>query len=128
MNRFWVMLAAALLGSGMAGSARGAKEKAAPQSGLPAILEAITGKKARVFLQRVEDGKVVFQPYRSTRELAVPPGKIKYLKFVLKYDADGVAEAYRNGDYARVVSTLEPLLKPYAPYMGIDNNLRDRKW
>lgn len=125
MNRFGAMLAAALLGCGVAGSARGANEKAAPQSGLPAKLEAVTGKKARVFLQRMEDGKVVFQPYRSTRELAVPPDKIKHLEFVLKYDADGVAKAYREGDYAQVVSTLGPLLQPYAPYMGIDNNLRD---
>jgi len=106
-------------------AAQGQKQKAAPQAGTPAVLEAVNGKKIRVFLQKLENGKLVFQPYKSAKEIAVPAGKVKYLGFVLKYDAEGVSQSFVDGDYAGVVATLEPLLESYAPYMVVDNNLRD---
>ena len=106
-------------------SSQAQKKVAEPQPGIPAILEAINGKKARVFLQRMEDGKLVFQPYKSTKEISVDASKVKRLDFVLKYDSEGVAQAFINGDYATVVATLEPLLQAHAPYMVVDNNLRD---
>ena len=106
-------------------SAQGQKKVSEPQPGIPAILEANNGKKARVFLQRVEGGKVIFQPYKSTKEIAVDTSKVKRLEFVLKYDSEGVAQAFIDGNYAVVVATLEPLLQTYAPYMVVDNNLRD---
>jgi hypothetical protein len=106
-------------------SSQAQKKVAEPQPGIPAILEAINGKKARVFLQRMEDGKLVFQPYKSTKEISVDASKVKRLDFVLKYDSEGVAQAFINGEYAAVVATLEPLLQAHAPYMVVDNNLRD---
>jgi len=106
-------------------TANGQKTEPAPQSGKPAILEAINGKKARVFLQRVENGKLVFQPYKSTKEIVVDTSKVKRLDFVLKYDSEGVSQSFIDGDYASVVATLEPLLQSYAPYMVVENNLRD---
>jgi len=106
-------------------AAQGQKQKAEPQPGTPAVLEAINGKKARVFLQRMENAKLVFQPYKSTREISVEATKVKRLEFILKYDAEGVSQAFIAGDYAGVVATLEPLLKSYAPYMVVENNLRD---
>ena len=123
MKRLLIATAALAL----AGAVQGQKKKPAqvPQSGQPAVLEAGNGKKARVFLQSLENGTLVFEPYKSTKEISVPAGKVKYLEFVLKYDAAGVSKAFAGGDYAAVVATLGPLLEPYAPYMVIDNNLRD---
>jgi len=106
-------------------AAQGQKKEAEPQAGTPAVLEAINGKKARVFLQRVENSKLVFQPYKSTREISVDTAKVKRLEFILKYDSEGVSQAFIDGDYAGVIATLEPLLKAYSPYMVVDNNLRD---
>jgi len=121
MKRLLISLAALAA----ACAAQGQKQKAEPQPGTPAVLEAVNGKKARVFLQRLEDGKLVFQPYKSTREITVDAAKVKRLDFVLKYDAEGVSQAFVDGDYAGVVATLEPLLESYAPYMVVENNLRD---
>lgn len=95
------------------------------QSGTPAMLEAANGKKARVFLQRIEEGKVTFQPYKSTRDYTVPADKISSLTFFPEYDAAAVEKQFNAGDYAGVVSILAPLLEPYWEYMVLDNNLRD---
>ena len=95
------------------------------QSGVPARLEAINGKKARVFLQRLEDGNVTFQAYKSNRDITVEATKIKSLTFYLKYDADTVKESFNSGDYAAVIATLDPLLEPYWEYMVVDNTLRE---
>lgn len=94
------------------------------QSGTPAMLEAANGKKARVFLQRIEDGKVTFQPYKSIRNYTVPADKINSLTFFPEYDAEAVEKLFNSGDYAGVVSVLAPLLEPYWEYMVLDNNLR----
>ena len=101
------------------------EKKGSEQSGLPAVLEAVTGKKAPVFLQRIEGGKVVFCPRRSTREISVPASKIKRLDFIVKYDVGNMATNFACGKYEEIIAVLEPLLKPYLPYMGIDNNLRE---
>ena len=120
MKRFFLVGGMALLAlSGIA------QEKKDAPSGTPAVLEAITGKKARVLLKGVENGKVVFSPYKSTREMKVPASKIKNFTFFLKYDADGVVSNYLSADYDAVIATLEPILKPYEPFMVVDNNLRD---
>lgn len=95
------------------------------QSGVPARLEAINGKQARVFLQRLEDGNVTFQAYKSSRDITVEATKIKSLTFYLKYDDAVVKESFNSGDYAAVIATLDPLLEPYWEYMVVDNTLRD---
>ena len=119
MKRFFLVGGMALLAlSGMA------QEKKEAPSGTPAVLEAITGKKARVLLKRVEDGKIVFSPYKSTREMKVPASKVKNFTFFLKYDTDSVLTNYISAEYDAVIATLEPLLKPYEPFMVVDNNLR----
>ena len=51
------------------------------QSGTPALLEVSNGKKASVFLQKLEDGNITFQPRGSSNSMTVPTDKIKSLKF-----------------------------------------------
>jgi len=106
-------------------SAEAQKKKTEVQPGLPAVLEAVTGKKAPVFLQRIEGGKVCFCPRHSTREISVPASKIKNLEFIVKYDVGNMSTNFACGKYQEIVTVLEPLLKPYLPYMGIENNLRE---
>lgn len=117
MKRIWIGLAA------LAALGAVAEEKAA-QPGVPARLEAINGKQARVFLQSLEEGNLTFQAYKSNKDMTVPASKVKSLTFFLKYDADAVQADYALGDYPAVVSTLEPLLEPYWEYMVVENNLR----
>lgn len=95
------------------------------QSGVPARLEAINGKKARVFLQRLEDGKLTFQAYKSNKDVTVEAAKIKSLTFFAKYDAESVVADFNAGDYAATIATLDPLLEPYWDYMVVDNTLRE---
>jgi len=112
-----------LLGLGMfvAMGAMAAEE----QSGVPARLEAINGKQARVFLQRLEDGKLTFQAYKSKKDITVEATKIKSLSFFAKYDAESVVTDFNTGDYAAVIATLDPLMEPYWEYMVVDNTLRE---
>ena len=56
-------------------------QKGAVQSGSPAQLEASNGKKASVYLQSMEGGKLTFQPRKSTKNMTVPADKIKSLSF-----------------------------------------------
>jgi len=100
-------------------------QEPAAQSGTPARLEAINGKQAKVFLQRLEEGNLTFQAYRSTRDITVGIPKIKSLTFFPKYDAEAVQASFNAGDYPAVIATLGPLMEPYWDYMLIDNNLRD---
>ena len=76
MKRIWISLVV------LAAMGAVAAEKVV-QPGVPALLEAVTGKKARVFLQSLEEGNLTFQPYNSTREMTVPAAKVKSLGFSL---------------------------------------------
>lgn len=100
-------------------------QEQAVQSGVPARLEAINGKQARVFLQHLKDGKLTFQAYKSDKDISVDATKIKSLTFFPKYDAEAVTADFNAGNYAGVISTLDPLLEPFWEYMLVDNTLRD---
>jgi hypothetical protein len=95
------------------------------QSGTPAVLEAVNGKQARVFLQGLKDGNLTFQAYKSTRDITVGMSKIKSLTFYPKYDAEAVKAQNSAGDYDALIATLAPVLADYSPYMIISNNLRE---
>jgi len=118
MKRIWISLVA------LAAMGAAAAQDKAVQPGVPAMLEAVNGKKARVFLQRLEEGNLTFQAYKSTRDMTVPAVKVKSLTFFPKYDADAVQADYAQGDYPAVITTLAPLLEPFWDYMVVENNLR----
>ena len=101
-----------------------AQEKAT-QAGTPAKLEAINGKQIQVFLQSQKDGKLTFQPRKSTKNISVGIEKINSLTFFLKYDEASVEKSFNEGDYLTVTSTLGPLMEPFWEYMVVENNLRD---
>jgi len=117
MKRIWIGLVALAVTGAVAQQQQGA------QSGTPALLEAFNGKQARVFLQDLKDGKLTFQAYKSNRNITVPAEKVKSLTFYPKYDAAAVEQQFSAGDYAAVVSSLDPLMEPYWEYMVVDNNL-----
>lgn len=118
MKRIWISLIALVAMGAVA-------QEPETQSGTPAMLEAINGKQARVFLQRLEDGKLTFQAYKSTKDMTVPASKIKSLTFYPKYDAEAVEQQFNAGDYSNVLSTLDPLMESFWEYMTVENNLRD---
>lgn len=118
MKRIWISLIALVAMGAVA-------QKPEAQSGTPALLEAINGKQARVFLQRLEDGKLTFQAYKSNTDITVPSSKIKSLTFYPKYDAEAVEQQFNAGDYSAALSILDPLMEPFWDYMVVDNNLRD---
>lgn len=118
MKRIWISLIALVAMGAVA-------QKPDVQSGTPATLEAINGKQARVFLQRLENGKLTFQPNKSSQNITVPASKIKSLTFYPKYDAETVEQQFNAGEYSAVLSTLGPLMDSFWDYMVVDNNLRD---
>jgi len=118
MKRIWIGLMAALVAIGAVAQQQEA------QSGTPALLEAVNGKQARVFLQHLKDGKLTFQAYKSNKNIAVPASKIKSLTFYPKYDAEAVEQQFNAGEYSAVLSTLDPLMESFWDYMVVDNNLR----
>jgi len=100
------------------------------QSGVPAQMQiAGMAKPLPVFLQRVEDGRLYFQRYRQSNDLAGPINKIAHLEFMERFDLAGARELYRVGEFELLVSKMETELKPsldeYWPYMQIDNNFQD---
>ena len=100
-------------------------QKKALQSGTPAKLEAINGKQLAVFLQSQKDGKLTFQPRKSTKNISVGVEKVSSLIFFLEYDEASVEKSFSEGDYLTVTSTLDPLLAPIWEYMAVENNLRE---
>lgn len=118
MNRAWISLVALVAVGAMA-------QKADVQSGTPAMLEGSTGKKAPVFLQSLKDGRLIFQPRKSTKNIPAPVSKIRSLTFFPKYDAEAVELQFNSGDYAGALAALVPVMEPYNEYMLIENNLRD---
>ncbi len=117
MKRIWIgLMVFAAMGA--------AAQEKATQSGTPATLEAANGKKARVFLQRMEEGQLTFQPYKSARDYTVPAEKLNSLTFYPEYDAEAVEQQFNAGDYPAVISSLDSLMDPFWEYMTVDNNLR----
>lgn len=115
--RFIVFLAVGLMVFSAAAQDRG-------QSGIPAVLTA-NEKSIRVFLQSQEDGKLTFEPFRSTRAVTVPSSKVGSLEFIVEYDAERIKQLFASGDYQAVVEIVEPLVKEYESYMQIANNLQE---
>lgn len=95
------------------------------QSGTPALLEAKSGGELRVFLQSLDGDMLTFQAYKATRNMTVDISKVKKLTFYPKYEVEAAEKLLNSGDYAAAVADLAPVMKPYAGYMTIDNNLRD---
>lgn len=118
MKRIWISMVA-LIAFGVT-----AQQNDPPQSGTPAMLKAFNGNEAAVFLQNLSDGKVTFQPRRSTRTMTVPASKIKSLTFFPKYDAVAVENQFNSGDYSGAIVALVEVMKPYEAYMIIENNMR----
>lgn len=118
MNRIWISLAALIAVGAMA-------QEPEVQPGTPAMLEAVNGKKAAVFLQHLKNGKVTFQPRKSSKNMAAPVTMIKSLTFFPKYDAEAVEQQFNSGEYAAVVSALVPVMEPFEEYMVVENNMRD---
>lgn len=117
MKRLWISLMALVAVVAMG-------QTPEVQSGTPALLEAINGKQARVFLQQLEDGVLTFQPHKSTKNMTAPITKISSLTFYPKYDAEAVEQQIKSGDYSGVLSSLVPVMEPYWEYMVVDNNMR----
>ncbi|MDF7797905.1 hypothetical protein P4C99_00420 [Pontiellaceae bacterium B1224] len=95
------------------------------QSGTPAVLEAVNGKKIKVFLQSMEGENLTFQPFKSTKNITVPASKINSLEFFPKYDVEGVNTAFVQGDFPNVIEVLEPVMSELVDYMPIENNMRE---
>jgi len=96
------------------------------QSGTPARIAIKNGKIVNGFLQGLENGKLTFQVNKSTRDIPAPIDKIKSLTFFPKktqYDPIAVEQLFQTGDYAGVISLLDPVMKPYIDYMSISNNM-----
>ena len=100
-----------------------AKEKVVPV-GVPARLEAINGKVAKVMLQSQVGNDITFRSVNSTRDMKVDKSKVKSLTFFPKYDADAVEKSFNEADYTSVLSTLNPVMEPYWEYMTVSNNMR----
>ncbi len=94
------------------------------QSGTPALME-VKGRKLKVFLQRMEDGKLTFQMLKKPSDMTVPADKISSIQFVSKYDEAGLNSAYGAADYDAVLSILEPIMADIGQYMPISNNMRE---
>jgi len=93
------------------------------QSGTPAQIEVTNGKSVKGFLQSLENGVLTFQPPKSDRDYPAPADKIATLTFYPKYDSFATEESFNAGEYSAVISTLDPVMKPYWDYMSISNNL-----
>ena len=70
-------------------------QEVAVQSGTPAVIEAVNGMKARVFLQRLQGGRLTFQPYQVTRNRTVPVEAVESLSFYPDYDDEAVDQQCR---------------------------------
>ncbi len=102
--------------------------QAQEQSGVPAKMHIVgVEKELRVFLQRVENGKLYFQRYRQAKDLAGPLSRIASLEFMGNFDAAAARELYRVGDFELMISQMnaELPLDEYWPYMRIKNNYQD---
>ncbi len=117
MKRFLITLIAL--------SSLSAVAEEAVQTGTPAVLEAINGKKIKAMLQRMEDDKLVFQPVKSTRDIPVPASKVKSLEFFPKYDETAVGEMFAAGNFQGVIDAVGPMMDEFVQYMQIKNNVRD---
>lgn len=99
-------------------------QKTAVPEGVPARLEAINGKVVNALLQKREGSSVTFRVYGSDRDISVDQSMVKSLEFIVKYDAKAVELNVNNGDYAAVLSVLEPVMAPLLDYIAISNNMQ----
>ncbi len=97
------------------------------QAGVPAKMEIITGKVIPVYLQSLEDGKLIFQIYKRSKNIPLSDiTKITRFDFLKPFDADGVMQLFNEGQFQAVVEKMKAELKPsvdeYWPFMAVDNN------
>ncbi len=99
------------------------------QSGIPAKLTAANGKEFPVFLQALDDDKIVFQLYKRPNNQAVPVRLIAKIEFVAPIDSDGAEELFGVGDYQGMITKMrgefKPSLDDYWPFMAVENNFQD---
>ena len=97
------------------------------QSGVPAVIEAANGRKARVFLQELKDDRLTFQPYQVPRNRTVPVEAVSSLAFYpTDFDAEALQQMIDRAEYDQAVAVLAPLMASYEKYMLIENNFRDQ--
>ena len=101
-----------------------AQEQEQEQSGVPAKMTVVTGKTVPVFLQSLDEGKLVFQIYRRTKNIPLRDiTKISRLDFMNEFEREGVTQLFKAGDYQGVVdrmtTDLKPSLDEYWQYMSI---------
>ena len=124
MKRLFNMLVACLAVVAFAG----AEEQ--EQSGVPAKMTVITGKEVPVFLQSLQEGKLVFQIYRRPKNIPLRDiSKVTRLDFLNEFDREGVTQLFNAGDYQGVVekmtADLTPSLDEYWQYMLIENDFQN---
>jgi hypothetical protein len=79
------------------------------QTGTPSRLEAANGKKASVYLQRLEGGNLTFQAPKSTKNMTVPLNKIKSLGFSMSKEE---FDFYREQNVISAEKITEIFKKP----------------
>ncbi len=94
------------------------------QSGTPAQIEVAGGKKAKGFLQSLENGILTFQQVKSSRNIPAPVDKIDRLVFYPRYDAVAAEHSFNEGEYSTVIEILDSVMEPYWDYMSISNNMQ----
>ncbi|MBN2704334.1 MAG: hypothetical protein JXR23_09000 [Pontiellaceae bacterium] len=100
----------------------------AQQSGVPARMTIVGGNTADVFLQKVEDGNVIFQANRSSANRSGPVDKIFYLQFLSKLDGEMLINLFSTADYAGMIQSIDQGLNSktdqYWQFMSINNNYK----
>lgn len=99
------------------------------QSGIPAKLTAANGRQFPVFLQGMNNDKIVFQLYKKNQNREVPARLIRTIEFVGRLDTDGIEQLYNTGDYQGMINKMKMEMKPslddYWQFMIIENSLQD---
>jgi hypothetical protein len=100
----------------------------AQQSGLPAKMSIKGGNTVDVFLQRVEDGNIIFQLNRSTKDEPGPIDRIVYLKFLSALDGEELVRLYSTADYDGMIRNINRGLNSktddYWQFMRVNNNYK----
>ena len=102
--------------------ALGISAQAEVPKGVPALLEAINGKQARVFLQGATPTTLSFTGVSSTMVNAIPVDRVARLVFFPEQDVEQLEQEVVQ--QIRRAHTLLEVLAPYEPYMAIPNTMQ----
>lgn len=103
--------------------------QAQEQTGVPAKMEISTGKVVPVYLQSLDDGKLIFQIYKRPKNIPLADiSKVVRFDFLNQFDSEGALQLFNAGEYQGLVdkmaTELKPSLEEYLPFMAVDNNLQ----